>query len=81
MFKGKITIIRPLALLEERKIERFAKEKGLPYFPCGCPASGRSKRKEVKKLISALEKENRRIKGNIFRALSNVKLDYLWLGK
>ena len=77
MFKGKITIIRPLALLEERKIERFAKERGLPYFPCGCPASGRSKRKEVKKLIGGLEKENRRIKGNIFRALSNVKTDYL----
>jgi len=65
-----------LALLEERKIERFAKEMGLPYFPCGCPASERSKRKRVKKLISELEKENRRIKGNIFRSLSNIKLDY-----
>jgi len=81
MFKGKITIIRPLALLEERKIERFAKEMGLPYFPCGCPASWRSKRRKVKELISALEKENHRVKGNIFRALSNVKFDYLWLEK
>jgi len=76
MFDGKITLIRPLALLEERKIERFAKQMGLPYFPCGCPASGRSKRKKVKELISGLEKENRRVKGNIFRALSNIKLDY-----
>jgi tRNA 2-thiocytidine biosynthesis protein TtcA len=79
LFHGKITLIRPLALLEERKIERFAKEMGLPYFPCECPASGRSKRKKVKEWIGALEKENRRIKGNIFRALSNIKLDYtLW---
>jgi tRNA 2-thiocytidine biosynthesis protein TtcA len=79
LFKGKITVIRPLALLEERKIERFAKEMGLPYFPCGCPASGRSMRRKVKELIGALEKENRRVKGNIFRALSNIKLDYmLW---
>jgi tRNA 2-thiocytidine biosynthesis protein TtcA len=76
MFKGKITIIRPLALLEEGKIERFAKEMGLPYFPCGCPASGRSKRREVKELIGLLEKKNRRIKGNIFRSLSNIKLEY-----
>jgi tRNA 2-thiocytidine biosynthesis protein TtcA len=76
MFNGKIILIRPLALLEEKKIERFAKEMGLPYFPCGCPASGRSKRRRVKELISALEKENRRVKGNIFRALSNIRLDY-----
>ena len=76
LFDGKITLIRPLALLEERKIERFAKEMGLPYFPCGCPASGRSKRKKVKEMIGALERENGRVKGNIFRALSNVKLDY-----
>ncbi|HVP78133.1 MAG TPA: ATP-binding protein [Thermodesulfobacteriota bacterium] len=76
MFDGKITLVRPLALLEEKKIERFAKEMGLPYFPCGCPASGRSKRKKVKELIGALERENGRVKGNIFRALSNIKLDY-----
>lgn len=77
LFKGKLTIIRPLALVEEKKIERFAKEKGLPYFPCGCPASANSKRKKVKELIRALEQENRFVKGNIFRALSNIKTDYL----
>ncbi len=76
LFDGKITLIRPLALLEERKIERFAKEHGLPYFPCRCPASGRSKRRRMKELISGLAKENHRVKGNIVRALSNIKLDY-----
>ena len=77
LFKGKMTLIRPLALIEEKKIERFAKEKRLPYFPCECPASGKSKRKRVKELIRTLEKENRLVKGNIFRSLSNVKMDYL----
>jgi tRNA 2-thiocytidine biosynthesis protein TtcA len=76
LFKGKITLIRPLALLEEKKIERFAREMGLPFGPSGCPSSGKTKRKEVKELIEALQKKNRRVKGNIFRALSNVKLDY-----
>src|SRR4030065_25300 len=76
LFNGKITLIRPLALLEERKIERFAKEMGLPYFPCGCPASGRSKRREGKEVLGILEKKNHRIKGNIFRSLSNIKLEY-----
>jgi len=77
LFKGKITLIRPLALIEEKKIERFAREMGLPFGPSGCPSSGKTKRKEVKELIEALERKNRRVKGNIFRSLSNIKLDYM----
>ena len=77
LFKGKITLIRPLALIEEKKIERFAREMGLPFGPSGCPNSGKTKRREVKELIEALEKKNRKVKGNIFRSLSNIKLDYM----
>jgi tRNA 2-thiocytidine biosynthesis protein TtcA len=76
LFKGKITLIRPLALLEEKKVERFAREIGLPFGPSGCPASEKTKRKEIKELIELLQKKNHRVKGNIFRALSNVKLNY-----
>jgi tRNA 2-thiocytidine biosynthesis protein TtcA len=79
LFKGKITIIRPLALIEEKKIERFAREKGLPVGSSGCPSSGRTKRKEIKELLGSLEKENRKVKGNIFRSLSNIKLDYTFM--
>jgi tRNA 2-thiocytidine biosynthesis protein TtcA len=76
LFKGKITLIRPLALIEEKKIERFAREMKLPFGPSGCPSSGKTKRKVVKDLIETLSKKDRRVKGNIFRALSNIKLDY-----
>ena len=79
LFKGKITLIRPLALIEEKKIERFAREKGLPVGSTCCPSSGKTKRKEIKELLETLEKENRKVKGNIFRSLSNVKLDYTFM--
>jgi tRNA 2-thiocytidine biosynthesis protein TtcA len=79
LFKGKITLIRPLALLEEKKIERFARETGLPVSSTGCPSSGKTKRKVVKDVIETLSKKDRRVKGNIFRALSNIKLDYTLL--
>ena len=79
LFKGKITLIRPLALIEEKKIERFAQEKGLPVGSTCCPSSGKTKRKEIKELLETLEKENRKVKGNIFRSLSNVKLDYTFM--
>ena len=76
LFKGKITLIRPLALIEEKKIKRFAQEMDLPFGPSGCPSSGKTKRKEIKELIEAVQMKNHRVKGNIFRSLSNVKLDY-----
>ncbi len=78
LFEGKMTIIRPMVLVEEKQIDRFAQEKGLPVSPSGCPSSGKTKRREMKDLIESLEKTNPRIKGNIFRSLSNVKLDYTW---
>ena len=81
LFKGKITLIRPLALLEEKKIERFAREMGLPFGPGGCPSSGKTKRKVVKDLIERVSEKDHRVKGNIFRALSNIKLDYTLLKK
>jgi len=76
LFKGKMTLIRPLALVEEKSLERFAEEMGLPVGPSGCPSSGRTKRKEVKDLIETLARKNSKVKGNIFRSLSNVKLEY-----
>ena len=76
LFKGKITLIRPLSLVEEKKIERFARAMDLPFGPSGCSSSGRTKRKEVKEIIEALNKKNNRVKGNIFRSLSNIKIDY-----
>ncbi len=79
LFKGKITIVRPLSLVEEKQLERFAHSKNLPFGPSGCPSSGKTKRMEVKEIIESLNKKNRRVKGNIFRALSNVKLDYMLL--
>jgi tRNA 2-thiocytidine biosynthesis protein TtcA len=79
LFKGKITLIRPLALIEEKKIERFAQEKGLPVGSTCCPSSGKTKRNEIKELLEKLEKENCKVKGNIFRSLSNVKLDYTFM--
>jgi tRNA 2-thiocytidine biosynthesis protein TtcA len=79
LFKGKITIIRPLSLLEEKKIEKFARAMHLPVCSSGCPSSGRTKRKEMKEIIETLSIKNHRVKGNIFRSLSNIKMDYmLW---
>jgi len=77
LFGGKLSIIRPLALLEERKIKFYAKLHNFPEIHDGCPTKGLTRRWELKFLLEELDKRDRRIKNNIFRALSNVKHEYL----
>jgi tRNA 2-thiocytidine biosynthesis protein TtcA len=76
-FQEKFTLIRPLAFADEDVIGRFAKEKGWPVFVNPCPSAKVSKRQEIKTLLKQLYKSNRKVKGNIFRAMSHVKTEYL----
>ena len=76
-FKGRFTVIRPLAYADEDLIRAFADEQGFPGFVNPCPSANHSKRQEIKTLLKQLYRSNQKIKGNIFRAMSRVKLDYL----
>ena len=76
-FKGKLTVIRPLAFLDEQKIQRFSRDHGIPQIDNPCPTAKTSKRSEIKKLLNSLYKTNKKIKGNLFRSMSHVNLDYL----
>jgi tRNA 2-thiocytidine biosynthesis protein TtcA len=78
MFGGKITIIRPLALVEEKDIKRFVQDDlGFREFENPCPTARTSRRQDIKQFLEALYQSNENIKGNIFRAMGNVKTDYL----
>lgn len=81
LFKGKIVIIRPLALVEESSIRSHAKESGLTDKLCKCPFGADSKRKYVKKLIESIAKDspNINVRTNIFNSVARVKSDYVKL--
>ncbi len=76
-FQGRFTVIRPLAFADEDIISCFAGEKGFPEFVNPCPSAKVSKRQEIKNLLRQLYSSNKKIKGNIFRAMSHVNTDYL----
>ena len=76
-FKGQISIIRPLAFVEEDSIKRYASNKQFPEFIHPCPYAAISKRKQIKEWLDLLYKTNKKIRGNIFRSLKNVNPDYL----
>jgi len=77
LFKGKITLIRPLAYVEEYMIKRFAKEAKIPHETCVCPNSITSNRTKMGKIISDLKKTCPEIKTNIFKSVKRIKQDYL----
>ncbi|MBI5605709.1 MAG: tRNA 2-thiocytidine(32) synthetase TtcA [Deltaproteobacteria bacterium] len=77
LFEGRLTIIRPLALLEESKIKGFARRMNLFEIPNPCPSAQNSSRKEIKEFLSVFYARNKKIRGNIFHALSHCRPEYL----
>ena len=76
-FQDKFTVIRPLAFSDEDLIRRFARDQNFPEFINPCPTAKNSKRREIKSLLEQLFRSNKKIKGNIFRAMSHVNMDYM----
>jgi len=74
---GKFRIIRPFAYIREYLIKKYAEERVFPTVENNCPTSKVSKRLYIKNLLDELEKENKDIRENIFKAMGRVKLDYL----
>jgi tRNA 2-thiocytidine biosynthesis protein TtcA len=76
-FQGKLTVIRPLYMLEEDRIGKYAQSMAWPEIDMGCPTAGSSKRENIKRMLREFYRTNKKIKGNIFHALQNVKPKYL----
>ncbi|MFA5156937.1 MAG: ATP-binding protein [Candidatus Omnitrophota bacterium] len=77
LFKGKITLIRPLAYVEEYMIVKFAKAINLPDYHCKCPNSDISNRAKMGRIIADMKKTCPDVKKNIYRSLQRIKKDYL----
>ncbi|MDD5653168.1 MAG: ATP-binding protein [Candidatus Omnitrophica bacterium] len=77
LFKGKITVIRPLAYVDEEMIVKFSKELDFPHHKCACPNSATSNRTKVGEIIKDLRKVCPDVKTNICRSIKRIKTDYL----
>ncbi len=73
-----ITVIRPMIYLEEKVIENMAEAKGIPIIENPCPANKRTKREEIKTLISELSHRYTDIRHRILHALENSDPGDLW---
>jgi tRNA 2-thiocytidine biosynthesis protein TtcA len=71
-FRGRFTLIRPLAYVREKDLFRFAKVCEFPIVPAECPWASTSKRAAALELMSQVARHFRHAPDNIVRACANV---------
>jgi tRNA 2-thiocytidine biosynthesis protein TtcA len=75
---GAHVVIRPLAYVPEREIERYARGREFPIIPCKlCGSQDNMQRTAVKKMLAEWEREHPGRVETIFSALRNVEPAHL----
>jgi tRNA 2-thiocytidine biosynthesis protein TtcA len=75
---GRHVVIRPLAYVPEREIERYARARQFPIIPCRlCGSQDNLQRVAVKKMLADWEREHPGRTETIFSALRNVSVSQL----
>ena len=76
--KYPVSLIRPLALLEEKQIIACAAEKNILKNTCTCPYGQNSKRRDMRERIANFTgNDSGEVKRRILKALCEGKIDYL----
>lgn len=73
-----LTMIRPLIYLPSEDIREWAELEKLPAVPNPCPASGTTKREEVRKLVAELAERYPDLKARFLTALQTFDKRNLW---
>ena len=75
---GRHVVIRPLAYVPEREIDRYARARQFPIIPCRlCGSQENLQRVQVKKMLARWEQEQPGRTEAIFSALRNVSPSHL----
>ena len=75
---GRHIVIRPLAYVAERDIERYARAREFPLIPCTlCGSQENMQRQEIKKMLQAWEQHYPGRTESIFSSLRNVVASHL----
>lgn len=77
MEKMPIQMIRPLCLIEERDLQRYAELSGYHKQTKLCPFEKESSRADIKQLLTHLETLNPNVRDSVWGAMENIKADYL----
>jgi tRNA 2-thiocytidine biosynthesis protein TtcA len=75
---GSHIVIRPLAYCAEKQIARYASQRAFPIIPCNlCGSQENMKRRSIKAMLQAWEREDPGRTDRLFRSLQNVTASHL----
>lgn len=66
----RLTVLRPLMLVEEAQVKGFCRRYGIPVMKSGCPVDGRTKRAYAKGLLTQIQREHPGAKERMFHAIT-----------
>lgn len=69
-----ITVIRPMVYLPENHIKHVVRVQSLPIVKSPCPAGGKTKREDMKALLTQLCKHSPDLKEKMLHALKNAQI-------
>ena len=75
MDRSKITLIRPMIYIPEKEIRKFIRRNNIEVMPKVCPMDGKSKREDMKILISDFEKQIPTIRANLVGAIKRGNIN------
>ncbi|BCS87397.1 tRNA lysidine(34) synthetase [Pseudodesulfovibrio sediminis] len=74
-FDGKLQVIRPTMLLDKKTVITASKQWELPIWKNICPSNGETKRDEIHDWLKSMWKNDKRIKNNVFNAITRQQVD------
>lgn len=79
-FKGRLTVIRPLLLVEKKHILKAAEQWDLPVWSNPCPSAGKTHRQSLMDDLEIFCKGHKTRKRNLFNALGRWQLEQTLTG-
>lgn len=79
--RSDISIIRPLLYVEELAIKHFVQREKLPVIFNPCPADKKTKREEMKQLITQLSSQYPEIRQKFLKGMEDSQADHFWREK
>ncbi len=76
LFKGQLTLIRPLCYVEEGTLRKYARQSRFPVDPARCPTADTSKRRMMKTFLRKIEAGCPHVKTNVFKSMARINREY-----
>ena len=77
LFSGRLSVIRPLAYIEKKEVEKLAENLGIRAVSNLCPLAGETRREKVQEMLQDIYKQIPGAKASLFASMKNVRKGYM----